>query len=157
MYFVLEYLLEFDNLHYFIFDSTNHFKMKAYIMLYISIYKIYYEILSHSISYSSFIPFIKFLFRQVSLVVHGIYTSASFPFLYSVILTEYVRIEPRVSVCTYVCAYVRMCVCVRSTAQTAGPIFCENSHRYSLGCLSVPFFSDFENSNLMTSWRPFCT
>ena len=34
--------------------------------------------------------------------------------------------------------------------------FDENPHKYSLGCLPVPFFSDFENFNLMTSWRPFC-
>ena len=32
----------------------------------------------------------------------------------------------------------------------------ENPHKYSLGCLPVPFFSVFENINLMTSWRPFC-
>ena len=31
-----------------------------------------------------------------------------------------------------------------------------NRQKYSLGCLPVLFFSDFENLNLMTSWRPFC-
>ena len=30
-----------------------------------------------------------------------------------------------------------------------------NRQKYSLGCLPVLFFSDFENFNLMTSWRPF--
>ena len=39
-------------------------------------------------------------------------------FLYSVILTEYVAIEPRVCVCLCVCLYV----CVISTAQTDEPI-----------------------------------
>ena len=51
-------------------------------------------------------------------------------FLYSVILTEYVAIEPRVyvrvSVCASVCASVRLCVCasvcLSSTAQTDEPI-----------------------------------
>ena len=38
-----------------------------------------------------------------------------FLFLYSVILTEYVRIEPRVSVCVSVC----LCVCVSVSALQA--------------------------------------
>ena len=49
-------------------------------------------------------------------------SSLSFHFLYSVILTEYVRIEPRMSVCVSVCVYVCVYVCVSATAQTAGPI-----------------------------------
>ena len=50
-------------------------------------------------------------------------------FLYSVILTEYVAIEPRVCVCACVCACVCVSVCVSATAQTAEPIlmkFCTN-------------------------------
>ena len=42
-------------------------------------------------------------------------------FLYSVILTEYVAIETEgvcMSVCVYVCACVRMCVCGSYTAKT---------------------------------------
>ena len=53
--------------------------------------------------------------------------------LYSVILTEYVAIEPRVCVCACVCACVCLSVClsvcVSATAQTAEPIlmkFCTN-------------------------------
>ena len=38
--------------------------------------------------------------------------------LYSVILTEYVAMEPRVCVCVY----VRLCVCGSSPAQTDGSI-----------------------------------
>ena len=44
-------------------------------------------------------------------------------FIFSQILTEYVRIEPRVSVCLCVCLCVCLSVCVISTAQTDGPIF----------------------------------
>ena len=42
--------------------------------------------------------------------------------LYSVILTEYVAIEPRVCVRLSVCLSVCASVCVISTAQTVGPI-----------------------------------
>ena len=37
---------------------------------------------------------------------------------FNFLASEYVRIEPRVSVCVCVC----VCVCVSATAQTAGPI-----------------------------------
>ena len=47
-------------------------------------------------------------------------------FLYSVILTEYVVMEPRVCVCVCVCVYVRLyvcvCVCGSAAAQTVGSI-----------------------------------
>ena len=43
-------------------------------------------------------------------------------FIFSQILTEYVVIEPRVSVCVCVCLSVCLCVCVISTAQTNEPI-----------------------------------
>ena len=43
-------------------------------------------------------------------------------FLYSVNLTEYVAMEPRVCVCVYVCVCVCVCMCVcdSATAQTDG-------------------------------------
>ena len=41
-------------------------------------------------------------------------------FLYSVNLTEYVAMEPRVCVCMYVCMCVCVCVCDSATAQTDG-------------------------------------
>ena len=80
--------------------------------------------------------------------------------LYSVILTEYIRIEPRVSVCACVCVCVSMCesVCLfKLYSRNGSADFSKNSHKYSLGYLPVPFFSNFENLNLMMSWRPFYT
>ena len=43
------------------------------------------------------------------------------PFLHSVILTEYVSIEPRACLCMYVRVYVCVYVCVISTAPTDKP------------------------------------
>ena len=62
--------------------------------------------------------------------------------------------------CLYVCLSVCVCVCVCMCQLYSPPgssDFDEHPHKYSLGCFPVPFFSDFENFNLMTSWRPFCT
>ena len=64
--------------------------------------------------------------------------------------------------CVYVCVYVCICVCVcvcvcQHYSPNGWSDFDENSHKQSLGYLLVSFFSFFENSNLMTSWRPFCT
>ena len=53
------------------------------------------------------------------------------------------------------CVCVSVCLCQLYSPQDSTHLD-ENPHKYSLGCLSVPFFSNFENSNLMTSWRPFC-
>ena len=70
-------------------------------------------------------------FSKVNMVVDECITKTHnkiFHFLYSVILTEYVAIEPRVCVCVYMCMYacVYVCmyarVCVISTAQTDEPI-----------------------------------
>ena len=59
--------------------------------------------------------------------------------------------------CLYVCVSVCLCVCVcQLYSPQDSTDLDENPHKYSLGCLPVPFFSDFENFNLMTSWRPFC-
>merc|ERR1712074_409107 len=70
------------------------------------------------------------------------------PFLYSVNLTEYVAMDPRVCVC--------LCVCVSHLYSPNGRTnFDETLHKsFSMNLLNT-FFSDFENSNLMTSWRPF--
>ena len=60
---------------------------------------------------------------------------------------------PRVSVCMSVCLSV--CVCQLYSPKGKAD-FDVNPHKYSIGCLLMPLFSDFENFNLMTSWRPFC-
>merc|ERR1712240_634048 len=73
-------------------------------------------------------------------------------FLYSVNLTEYVAMDPRVCVCLCVC----LSVCVSHLYSPNGwTNFDETLHKsFSINLLNT-FFSDFENSNLMTSWRPF--
>merc|ERR1711983_641334 len=73
------------------------------------------------------------------------------PFLYSVNLTEYVVIDPRVSVCVCVCLSVCLCHLYSPNEWTD---FDETLHKSSTINLPGPFFSYFENSNLMTSWRP---
>merc|ERR1712074_451729 len=55
--------------------------------------------------------------------------------LYSVILTEYVVIDPRLSVC------VCLCVCVISTAKTDGPILMKLSTNHLLYICSMRFSS----------------
>ena len=59
-----------------------------------------------------------------------------------------------------VCMCVRVCVrvCVWKLYSKNGCVdFDETLHKWSDRYLLVTFFSIFENSNLMTSWRPFCT
>ena len=74
------------------------------------------------------------------------------PFLYSVNLTEYVAMNPRVCVCLCVCVCV--CVCVSHLYSPNGwTNFDETFHRLPAKYLLNTFFSDFEHSNLMTSWR----
>ena len=78
------------------------------------------------------------------------------PFLlYSVNLTEYVAMEPRVCVCMcvcmYVCVYVCVCVCVWKLSCSNGWVdFDEIFYKWSDRYLRGPFFSDFENSKW---WR----
>ena len=55
-------------------------------------------------------------------------------------------------VCVSVCLSV--CVCRLYSPHDSTDLD-ENPHKYSLGCLPVRFFSNFENFYLMTSWRPF--
>ena len=57
--------------------------------------------------------------------------------------------------CLYVCLCVCVCLCQLYSPKGRAD-FDENPHKYSLGCSPVLFFSDFENFNSMTSWRPFC-
>ena len=73
-------------------------------------------------------------------------------FLYSVNLTEYVTMDPRVSVCVSVCLCVCLCHLYSPNEWTD---FDETLHKSPTMNLLNTFFSDFENSNLMTSWRPF--
>ena len=62
--------------------------------------------------------------------------------------------KPRVCVWVCVCASV----CVWKLYSPNGCVdFDETLHKWSDRYLLVTFFSVFENSNLMTSWRPFCT
>ena len=62
--------------------------------------------------------------------------------------------KPRVSVWVCVC----MCVCVWKLYSQNGCVdFDKTLHKGSDRHLLVSVFSIFENSNLMTSWRPFCT
>merc|ERR1712105_497014 len=77
--------------------------------------------------------------------------SVDIVFLYSVNLTEYVVIDPRVSVCVCVCLSV--CLCHRFSPN-GWTDFDETFHKSFTIHLLNTFFSDFENSNLMTSWRP---
>merc|ERR1712074_379367 len=75
-------------------------------------------------------------------------------FLYSVNLTEYVAMDPRVCECLSVCLCVCVCVCVCHLYSPNGwTDFDETFHKsFSMNLLNT-FFSDFDNSNLMTSWR----
>ena len=72
-------------------------------------------------------------------------------FLYSVNLTEYVAIDPRVSVCVSVCLCVCLCHFYSPNEWTD---FDETLHKSSTTHLLNTFFSDFEHSHLMTSLRP---
>ena len=56
-------------------------------------------------------------------------------------------------VCLSVC--VSVCLC-QLYSLNGWADFDEISHKYSRGHGPVPFFSNFEYLNLMTSWRPFC-
>ena len=60
-------------------------------------------------------------------------------FLYSVNLTEYVAMDPRVSVCVSVCLCVCVSVCVISTAQTNRPILMKLSTNHLLCICSIRF------------------
>merc|ERR1712090_55944 len=71
--------------------------------------------------------------------------------LYSVNLTEYVAMDPRVCVCLCVCLSVCVCHLYSPNGWTD---FDETFHKSFTMNLLNTFFSDFENSNLMTSWRP---
>ena len=51
---------------------------------------------------------------------------------------------------------VSVCVSVSALQPKGRSKFDENPHKYALGCLPVPFFSDLENSDFVTSWWPFC-
>ena len=76
-------------------------------------------------------------------------------FIFSQILTEYIVIEPRVSVRVCVCVSVCLSVCVcHLYSPNRWTDFDETFHKSPTMNLLGPFFSDFENSNLMTSWRP---
>merc|ERR1712074_404214 len=78
-------------------------------------------------------------------------------FLYSVNLTEYVAMDPRVCVCLCVCVSVCLCVCVcvcHLYSPNGWTDFDETFVKSFSMNLLYNFFSDFENSNLMTSWRP---
>ena len=77
----------------------------------------------------------------------SIFLSLSLSFLYSVILTEYVRMDPG---CLSVCVCV--CVCLWQLYSLNGwADFDEISHKQSPGHGPVSFFSDFRYLNLMTS------
>ena len=79
-------------------------------------------------------------------------------FLYSVILTEYVAIEPRVCVHVCMCVYVRPSLCVWQRCSPNGWIhFNETFYKWSDRYLRGPFLSDFDISKWMTSLRAFCT
>merc|ERR1712074_51984 len=56
--------------------------------------------------------------------------------------------------CGCVCVCVCLSVCVISTAQTSGSILMKLSTNHLQYICEVLFFSDFEDSNLMTSLRP---
>ena len=59
---------------------------------------------------------------------------------------------------TYVYVCVCVCVCVWQLSCSNGCVdFAETLHKRSDRYFLVSFFSIFENSNLMTSWRPFCS
>ena len=57
--------------------------------------------------------------------------------------------------CVCLCVCVSVCLCQLYSPPDSIDLD-ENPHKYSLGCLPVPIFSDFENFDLMKSWRPFC-
>merc|ERR1712208_279194 len=61
--------------------------------------------------------------------------------------------DPRVSVCVSVCVCVRVCLC-HLYSPNEWTDFDETLHKSFTMNLLNNFFSDFENSNLMTSWRP---
>ena len=62
--------------------------------------------------------------------------------------------KPRV--CVWVCVCMYVCVWQRSCSNGCVD-FAETLHKRSDRYFLVTFFSIFENSNLMTSWRPFCS
>ena len=62
-----------------------------------------------------------------------------FSFLYSVNLTEYVAMDPRVCVCLSVCVSVCLCVCVISTAPTDVPILIRLSTNHLQHICSIHF------------------
>ena len=66
-------------------------------------------------------------------------------------ITEYVAIDPGVSVCVSVCVSVR--VSVSSLQPKRVDRFWWNFTQITTHLLNT-FFSDFEHSHLMTSWRP---
>ena len=83
-------------------------------------------------------------------------------FLYSVNLTEYVAMEPRVCVCMCVCMYVCVCVCVcvcvwQRYSPNGWMDFDEIFHKWSDRYLWGPFFSDFEISKRWRHGGHFCT
>merc|ERR1712074_457537 len=61
-------------------------------------------------------------------------------FLYSVNLTEYVAMDPRVSVCVSVCVCVCVSVCVISIAQTNRPILMKLSTNHLQYICSIHFY-----------------
>ena len=72
--------------------------------------------------------------------------------LCSVILTEYVAIEPSVCVCVSVC----LCVCVSSLQPKRMNRFWWNFPQVTPQIFTSAVFHFFEISNLITSWQPFC-
>ena len=109
-------------------------------------------------------PFLKlFLTYLVTYDYVRLFYSVSMYLLF--ILTEYVGIEPRVSVCVYVCmcvAYVCMCVCVYmcvyvSALQPKRLVRFEWKLIQIVSWMFTCFdFLIFFNSVLLTSWWPFC-
>ena len=87
---------------------------------------------------------------QICILLYKNVTRFLFSFKQSVILSEYIRIEPRLNVC------VSACVCELYSTSGWADFFSDNHQKHRLRCFPVPFFSVFENSNLMTSLRPFC-
>ena len=59
------------------------------------------------------------------------------------------------SVCVSVCLCVCVCVC-NLYSPNGWADFYETFYKWSGRYLPVTFFTDFENSKLLTSWRPFC-
>merc|ERR1711945_23351 len=61
--------------------------------------------------------------------------------------------DPRVCVCVSVCVSVCVCVC-HLYSPNGWTDFHKIFYKSSTTHLLNTFFSDFENSNLMTSWQP---